>query len=205
MDKFTVIDDFIPLTYQREIETLLLSPQFPWYYTKDVTYSNDYIDNKKAPALSHLLKERGSPTSQYFSFFLPMAYVASEFVKMQFNDVLRCRTFLQLPLNESFVDLKVDSLHIDDSTRHLVLLYYVLDADGDTIIVDKEFINKEEKNLKHTFCFSGENYVNNVNYQINYFKEKTKNSNHSIKVIYPKESINILVDYILKNVLGKIK
>jgi hypothetical protein len=68
---------------------------------------------------------------------------------MQFNDVLRCRTFLQLPLNESFVDLKVDSLHVDDSTRHLVLLYYVLDADGDTIIVDKEFINKEEKNLKY--------------------------------------------------------
>jgi len=149
MDKFTVIDDFIPSTYQREIETLLLSPQFPWYFTKDVTYTDDHIDNKKAPALSHLLKERGSPTSQYFSFFLPMAYVASEFVKMQFNDVLRCRTFLQLPLNESFVDLKVDSLHVDDSTRHLVLLYYVLDADGDTIIVDKEFINKEEKNLKY--------------------------------------------------------
>ncbi|WP_338637577.1 hypothetical protein [Spirobacillus cienkowskii] len=72
-------------------------------------------------------------------------------------------------------------------------------------IIEELYPWKEEKNLKHTFCFSGENYVNNIYYQINYFKEKTKNSNHTIKVIYPKESINILIDYILKNVLGKIK
>jgi hypothetical protein len=149
MDNFTVIDDFIPLTYQTEIEKLLLSPQFPWYFSKDVTYNTGQVDSKGAPALSHLLKEKGSTTSQYFSFFLPMAYVASEAVRIKFNDVLRCRTFLQLPLNDKFIDSEVDSLHIDDSTRHLVLLYYVLDADGDTIIVDKEFVGSEEKNLKY--------------------------------------------------------
>lgn len=150
MDKVIIVDDFIPLTYQREIESLLLGSHFPWYYTNDVTYTKDRLKTKGSPALSHLLKEKGSTTSQYFSFFLPMAFLGCEKVKMQYHDVLRCRTFFQLPLNTDFVDSEVDSLHIDDPIRHLVLLYYVVDSDGDTIIVDKEFSNKEENNLKYS-------------------------------------------------------
>lgn len=145
MNKVIVVDNFIPYTYQEQIKSLLLGPQFPWYYSNDVTRTD--LDTKGTPAMSHLYKEPGKPTSHYFSFLLPMAFSACDGLERKFNDVIRCRSFLQFPLNGNYLNSEVDKLHVDDTVEHLVLLYYVVDADGDTIIVDKEFDRVEEKNL----------------------------------------------------------
>ena len=49
-------------------------------------------------------------------------------------EVNKSRSFLQLPLQESFTGTDIDSPHVDLQTPHLVFLYYVLDSDGDTVI-----------------------------------------------------------------------
>ena len=53
----------------------------------------------------------------------------------QYTDVVQCRSFMQFPLKTTN---NVDNLHIDLTYDHLVVLYYVTDSDGDTIIVDKQ-------------------------------------------------------------------
>ena len=59
------------------------------------------------------------------------------------------RSFLQLPLNETllFKDRKhrEDTPHIDIEQPHTVFLYYVNDADGDTVIYD--YVSKNVKDV----------------------------------------------------------
>ena len=148
MNEIIVIDDFISYSYQEQIKDLLLGINFPWYYINDITrFKTAY---RGAPAMSHFFKEPDKSNSHYFSFLLPMAFTACDKLDRKFNDVLRCRSFLQIPLNRNCLQYEVDELHVDDSIEHLVLLYYVIDADGDTIIVDKKLDNVEEKNLVYS-------------------------------------------------------
>ena len=55
-------------------------------------------------------------------------------------NVLQGRSFLQFPLN--LKDKIADTPHTDMDKEHLVVLYYVCTADGDTIIYNE----KEESN-----------------------------------------------------------
>ena len=50
-------------------------------------------------------------------------------------DVIQGRSFLQLPLTTK--KGKVDTPHIDTDDKHFVMLYYVCDSDGDTIIYNE--------------------------------------------------------------------
>ena len=55
---------------------------------------------------------------------------------MPYVNALQGRSFLQFPLNLKNYD--VDTPHIDIYNRkHLVVLYYVCDSDGDTIIYNE--------------------------------------------------------------------
>ena len=69
-------------------------------------------------------------------------YVIDNFIDIEYQkdiknvNVLQGRSFLQFPLN--LKDKNVDTPHIDLHHReHLVVLYYVCDSDGDTIIYNE--------------------------------------------------------------------
>ena len=49
--------------------------------------------------------------------------------------MIQGRSFLQLPLTTK--KGKVDTPHIDTDDKHFVMLYYVCDSDGDTIIYNE--------------------------------------------------------------------
>jgi hypothetical protein len=129
-----IIDNFIPLSYQQEIKSLLLSNKFPWFYVDDVT-SDTTLPEDRCPALCNPLRIKYNTNSNFYNYFIPLAHIGAAAVDYKFNDVSMCRTFLQFPLSKT---KPVDPLHTDDSINHLVVLYYVLDSDGDTIIVDKK-------------------------------------------------------------------
>lgn len=129
-----IIDNFIPISQQEEIKSLLLSNKFPWFYVDDVT-SDTTETSDKSPALCNPLRIKSVTNSNFYNYFLPMAHLGASHANYHFNDVTMCRAFLQFPLAACN---PVDNLHTDDSVNHLVVLYYVLDSDGDTIIVDKK-------------------------------------------------------------------
>jgi len=128
-----IIDDFIPKTYQEQIKQTLMGPAFPWYFTPDITFGN--LASTHTPALAHLYRDRKETVSSFYNMLAPLAYIGCDAINFRYNDVVQCRSFMQFPSK----NLKqVDNLHIDLTYDHLVILYYVTDSDGDTIIVDKQ-------------------------------------------------------------------
>jgi hypothetical protein len=105
-------------------------------YTADVTFYDPSIKETLAPAMGMGFRINGVTLLQQYNILSPMAHLAAEKVGYDYNDVVNCRSFLQFPLN-TISKRPVDPCHIDIPKDHLVLLYYVIDADGDTLFVDK--------------------------------------------------------------------
>ena len=140
-----VIEDFISLGYQEKIkqELIGLDNNFPWHYTEDVTGAGDY-DSQHRPALGHQYVEFDDDndiseiTSVYHHLFTPLLGKACQYLKMPETEVIQGRSFLQFPLKN--IDTSVeDTPHIDldEGEEHIVVLYYVIDSDGDTIIYNE--------------------------------------------------------------------
>ena len=140
-----VIDDFISLEYQEKIklELLGLDNAFPWNYSEDVTGAGDY-DSQHRPALGHQYvgidddNDTSEIMSVYHHLFVPMLSKACQHLKMPQTEVLQGRSFLQFPLVNIDTSV-VDTPHIDldEGWEHIVVLYYVIDSDGDTIIYNE--------------------------------------------------------------------
>ena len=142
--KIIVIDDFISLEYQEKIkqDLLGLDNDFPWIYSEDVTGAGDY-DSQHRAALGHQYVSLNDDdiseiTSVYHHLFTPLLSKACQYLKMPETEVIQGRSFLQFPLVN--VDTSVvDTPHIDldEGEEHIVVLYYVIDSDGDTIIYNE--------------------------------------------------------------------
>mgnify|MGYP001229029489 CR=1 FL=1 len=138
-----VIDDFISLEYQEKIkqELLGLENNFPWIYTEDVTGAGDY-DSQHRAALGHQYVEidddnKSEITSVYHHLFIPMLSKACQHLKMPEVEVLQGRSFLQFPLNLNSSKDDTPHIDLDEGDEHVVVLYYVISADGDTIIYNE--------------------------------------------------------------------
>ena len=140
-----VIDDFVSLEYQEKIkqELIGIDNDFPWFYTEDITGAGDY-DSQHRAALGHqyVIINDDDDTSEiesvYHHLFTPMLSKACQYLKMPEAEILQGRSFLQFPLVN--VDTSVvDTPHIDldEGFEHIVVLYYVIDSDGDTIIYNE--------------------------------------------------------------------
>ena len=94
-------------------------------------------------------------------------------------DVLQGRSFFQLPLN--FKGERRDTPHIDTLKDHFVMLYYVCDSDGDTLIyneksksdiytLQKRVTPKQGRVILFdgSFYHTGEQPLNNVRCVVNY-------------------------------------
>ena len=94
-------------------------------------------------------------------------------------NVIQGNSFLQLPLTTKRG--KVDTPHIDTNEKHFVMLYYVLDSDGDTIIYNEKqdsdsYTVKERVTPKQgrvvlydgAFYHTAEQPLNNIRCVVNY-------------------------------------
>ena len=139
-----VIDDFISLEYQEKIkqELLGINNNFPWFHTEDVTDAGE-LTSQHRPALAHQYVNLNDDDvseieSIFHHLFTPLLSKACQHLKMPQTEVIQGRSFLQLPLRN--VDTSVvDTPHIDidEGDEHIVVLYYVVDSDGDTIIYNE--------------------------------------------------------------------
>lgn len=132
-----VVDDIIPKSLQQEIRSTLFGTAFAWYYNEDITYG-DKSSGEKKPAAFHALRSNGEDNSPWFNYVSSIAHAGAVIAKYKYNTVSQARCFLQYPLNPEFSGNSTDRLHVDSPIDHLVVLYYVNDSDGDTIIVDKK-------------------------------------------------------------------
>jgi hypothetical protein len=136
--KFLIIDDIIPIEKQELIKETLLDDSFPWFYQTDATYKSKNATSN-TPILSHYYRLDYKNNSKFYDLIEGIGDKGAELYGFDYTDVWQVRSFLQFPLNPNWRKVFVDKLHIDYNYEHLVVLYYVIDGDGDTIIVNKEF------------------------------------------------------------------
>lgn len=135
---FSIVDNFIPFVMQEEIKKKLLSgiEDFDWQFIPDITYGIDAKESERNPAFRHLFKKDDKLIKE-------LAKRGANEVNYSTTNVVQARSFLQMPLSNNFLKTKIDLLHVDIHKPHLVVLYYVVDSDGDTIIVDKQATDNE--------------------------------------------------------------
>ena len=142
-----VIDDFIDKDYQEDIKDVLLGKEewgdllFPWHYIDDVTAAFE-DDNQGRPGLSHVYVEYNDDKtsdigSDFHDLFIPLLELACETLEVPSARIVQGRSFLQFPLNLKSKDDDTPHIDLDEGDRHIVVLYYVVTSDGDTVIYNQ--------------------------------------------------------------------
>jgi len=141
-NKILVFDDVIDLEYQNIIKEILLGDRqykgydFPWYLTHDVTKPAK-ADSQLRPAFFHGYVDYPSELSSVFhDLFIRLIQNSCAKINRKNVDVIQGRSFCQLPISSD--KMSVDTPHIDTKDDHFVMLYYVCDSDGDTIIYNEQ-------------------------------------------------------------------
>ena len=118
-------------------EGLYMDEPFPWYFISDMTY-NDGGDNQGRCGFTHYFaNEDDGIISDFHSLFIKLIQNSCQKIKVKKVDVLQARSFFQLPTN--IPKEQVDVAHIDlIDTDHFVMLYYVCNSDGDTLIYNEK-------------------------------------------------------------------
>ena len=140
-NKLWIFDNIIDIDYQNKIKNTLLSLDFPWFYIADITDNN--TSKQKRPAFQHLYYKNFNQNSDYHNLMIPMINKACEKIGFVRNNIFKGRSFLQLPLG--LIDNKIDTPHTDWIENHLVVLYYVIDSDGDTVIYNEQKLPENKK------------------------------------------------------------
>ena len=141
-NKVFVFDDIVNLETQNHIKDLMLNKAM-WSYVSDVT--NPRLNDQQRPGFAHYFVKDEIITSDLHNEVLPI--LQNSLKKLDVHGdrrYLQGRSFLQLPLNIDNRE-KLDVPHVDLANfKHLVILYYVTDADGETVIYDNQFVENEK-------------------------------------------------------------
>ncbi len=143
IDGVFVFDDIIDINYQNEIKKLLLGNEqvVNWFYNSDIT--NSFLNKQQRPGFSHNFVIDSKEVSPHNKTLIPLIETSCRKINFNITSFLKGRSFLQLPLNLKSNELDVP--HIDLKEEHLVVLYYVNDSDGDTVIYKQKYNQKENK------------------------------------------------------------
>ena len=124
-----VIDNIIEKNLQEKIKLTLLSDNFNWFFISDVTHASE--NKQQRPGFQHRFVVKEKINSDYHNLVLPIIENSCKHIQYDYKKIIQGRSFLQLPL--SLKNKKIDTPHIDLFDKHLVILYYVTDADGDVV------------------------------------------------------------------------
>ena len=134
-----VIDNIIEKNLQEKIKLTLLSDNFNWFFISDVTHASE--NKQQRPGFQHRFVVKEKINSDYHNLVLPIIQNSCNHINYHYTKIIQGRSFLQLPL--SLKNKKIDTPHIDLFDKHLVILYYVTDSDGDTVIYKNQYSKKD--------------------------------------------------------------
>ena len=138
-DKIWVFDDIVDKETQDKIENCLLANNFPWYYIADITDPSKM--HQKRPGHQHYFVIKNEIVSDFHNELLPVIDASCKKIGFEYKKIVQGRAFLQLPLKGVTSKDEPDTPHIDLKYKHLVILYYVTTAEGDTVITNQKTYN----------------------------------------------------------------
>lgn len=177
-----IIDDVIPVQHQDYLSKFYTSSNIDWKFQKDITFhpTHNNYDNVEIfnPGFSNLMLTLGMQSLPLYHTAAPILYAACNKLNLEPLQVIKARSFLQLPIANQFNS--INNPHIDTEIQHIVILYYITDSDGETIIYNEteeseSYTIKETVKPKKGRCvvFNGNHYhssskpTNNVRATIN--------------------------------------
>jgi hypothetical protein len=187
-----IYDDILETAESNHIEQFLKDPRFPWFFadTKDFStvhpeYSKIDSDSntRETILLGHTFYLDGEQQSLNYKI---SDFILDRFISrsgISFKSLIRSKANLQFKSAE-FDRTNYTTPHVDSLSLHSVLIYYVNDSDGNTVLFDREFgqdkkeynIIKEVEPKKGRFLlFDGKHYhaakfslINDVRININF-------------------------------------
>lgn len=145
-----VIDDLFSDEESKIIENKLFSfeSSLPWFFCPK-TVTNDFTQ-KDYPWFYHQLITNNKSTSDFSQYFLDiflLKYISlckklDKGLVPDFNVIHSMRINLSLSDGNIFKRTKTP-IHVDRTFDHLVMIYYINDSDGDTVLNNKIFLNKK--------------------------------------------------------------
>lgn len=153
-----IFDDLLPPTLVNRFENTLLSDQFAWFALDNLSlgeqeqkYKFNYKDGYnyiETHGMSSLLYKDDlwyDPYSLYMMGRQLIDYVLTE-TDLNMRRILRMKAnYLTQNVDHNFDDMSINFPHLDNYNEHYVLVYYVNDSDGDTILFNEKW-EKDDKN-----------------------------------------------------------
>ena len=150
-----ILDDIIEEELQNQIEDAMFYCN--WKFLMDNTYGNNPksmgMKYKKflnpfefdiSPSITSNLQT----DQKTFKLFYPIIEKTCNHVKFNLESIHRCSAGIQ-GVQVIRKESKVCNIHVNQKQPHLVLLYYVNDADGETILFDKTINDIEDDNMRY--------------------------------------------------------
>lgn len=141
----TIYDDLVPLDYQNHLESVLLSPTFPWFFwhkaIPDVLKKTNRVDGTQylnTKQMKHVFSTKDKKTPEYH-LIEPLVDMYLKKTGEELIKIHAAAVIMQHPIQET----KVVTPHVDfdytisESSELKSLIYYVTDSDGDTILYNE--------------------------------------------------------------------
>ena len=150
-----VIDNKVSKSLQNKIEKYLLQTNFPWYYEakslakwvpkKFKIETKDSFDNFQ---FFHKFVENSKINSPHTNIIMDLL----DELDMGGIPILRCKANLKF---KTQTNKKHNVFHIDNSSPHKVMIYYVNNSDGDTFLKIGKSTKKISPKKGRVLCFDG--------------------------------------------------
>ena len=134
-----IIDNFLSKTYFKEIQNILLSDNFPWFYYDNISVVKENSKNLTNFGFAHVFINNGENNSQLVDFIKPAMFKIMDVTNC--NTILRCRA--DMTVNTAMPT--IHDPHTDYKQPNVASIIYMNESDGDTIFYkdDKlEVINR---------------------------------------------------------------
>ena len=135
IDDIFVFDNIIDSKAQKHIQDIVFD-KIKWRFIPDVTNPKQNKQQRPGFRYDYIIDKI---VYRHHNDMIGLIDAACDKINFKRKDCIQGRSFLQLPLNLN--DRQLDAPHIDTDKDHLVILYYVNDSDGDTVIYKNHFVD----------------------------------------------------------------
>ncbi len=130
------IDDLIPQLYQDQIEAE--AERLPWFFLPESSRKAGLVQTSYS-GLSHVAFHTDEPAAvnaPLTALLLPLLYLYCDRARLPFSRLLRIRLGL---FPKSSLEGPFHNPHVDFYQPHHAAVYYVNDADGDTVLFNETY------------------------------------------------------------------
>ena len=131
--------NIVDLSYQKQIYQYLTDIKFDWHFMEDTTTEFINTPQYSTPSFGNLIYYSQNQNNPHFDFFKPLVESIEKIGKFKITNLLRVRAGFLLNTKYALPSLpyKYNQPHVDYDFDHFTAVYYVNEADGDTVIFNE--------------------------------------------------------------------